>query len=127
MHLACQKGHNEVVKKIAERSMVLQWIKSSNADDEMKTPLHIACQNGHKEVVETLLELIGDDKLGVTKDGMNPIHVAVKFCFPEIVKLLLSKYPYDVNTAYTEGLTPLHYAAKYCEECPEMITTLLHK
>jgi len=123
MHLACQNGHKQVVEAIA--TMVPEWVDSSDADNDMRTPLHVASENGDEKIVEILVN--HNAHLKAMKDGITPIHVAVKKGYTEVVRKLLSKYPDQVNTADMKGKTPLHLAARYCGDHSNIVTELLKR
>ena len=123
MHLACQNGHEQVVKAIA--TMVPEWVDSSDADNGMRTPLHVASENGYVKVVEILVK--HKAKLKAMKDGITPIHMAVQEACIEVVRVLLPAYPDEVNTADMKKKTPLHLAARYCGNHPGIVTELLER
>ena len=123
MHLACQKGHEQVVEAIATN--VPEWIDSSDADNGMRTPLHVASENGYAQVVKTLVKHKAE--LKAAKDGITPIHMAVQKGYIEVVRVLLSAYPDEVDTADMKKNTPLHLAAQYCGNHPGIVTELLER
>ena len=123
MHLACQKGHCEVVNKIA--SLVPEWIDATCSNQDMCTPLHIACEYSHKDVMSTLLK--HGAKVFFTKEKMlSPLHIAVMKEFTEGVELLLDERPECVNCKDKQKRTPLHYAGEHCHK-GEIITLLLER
>ena len=120
MHLACQNGHEQVVKAIA--TMVPEWI---DANDDTWTPLHMASVKGYVQVVETLVNHKATFK--AVNGGITPIHLAVKKGYIDVVRVLLSAYPDEVNTPDENGKTPLHLAAKHCGDQPGIVTKLLER
>ena len=88
MHLACRKGHCEVVEKIA--STVQVWIDAPNSYEDMYTPLHIACKHFHEDILCVLLK--HNAKESFTKEeGLSPVHLAVKNEFTDGLKSYLMK------------------------------------
>ena len=122
MHLACQRGQHEVVKKIA--SLVPEWIDTAESKNKY-TPLHIACEHFHKDVISILLDH-GAKVCTTKKDELSPLHIAVRKEFTEGVKLLLEKRPECVNLTDKQQRTPLHYAGEHCH-IAEIITLLLER
>ena len=123
MHLACENGQVEVVKKIA--TMVPQWINSSNEDNDMKTPLHVASEKSYIGIVNELV--MQNAKLCSTRDGITPIHMAAQKGNIEVVKALLLAYPNQIDCADNKGQTPLHYAAQHCGDHSEVVTELIER
>jgi len=122
MHLACQKGHHQVVDEIAR--LVHVWIDAANRYQDMYTPLHTACECSHKNVMDVLLE--HKAKVCFTKkESLSPLHLAVKKGFADGLELLLNKRPDYVNCTDNQLRTPLHYAGEHCHK--SNIITLLHK
>lgn len=122
MHLACQRGQHEVVKRIA--SLVPEWIDTATSKDKY-TPLHIACEHFHKDVISVLLE--HEAKISTTKkDELSPLHIAVRKEFTEGVELLVKRRPECVNLRDKQQRTSLHYAGEHCN-IPQIITLLLER
>lgn len=123
MHIACQRGHHEIVNKIA--SLVPEWIDVADSNKDMYTPLHYACEHSHETVVSLLLEHGANVSL-TREEGWSPLHIAVMKQFTEGVKLLLEKKPECVNYKDKQQCTPLHYAGKHCNKS-EIITILVNR
>lgn len=123
MHIACQRGHYEVVNEIASR--VPEWIGAADSNRDMYTPLHYACQYCHEAIVSILLKHGASVSL-TREEGWSPLHIAVMKQFTEGLKLLLEKNPQFVNCRDKQQCTPLHYAGKHCNK-PEIITLLLKR
>lgn len=120
MHLACQRGQHEVVKKIA--SLVPEWIDTADSKNKY-TPLHIACEHFHKDVISILLD--HGAKISTTKkDELSPLHIAVRKEFTEGVELLVEQRPECVNLTDKQRCTPLHYAGEHCHKA-EIIAILI--
>ena len=123
MHIACQRGHCEVVKEIASR--VPEWIDAADSNRDMYTPLHYACKYSPEAVVSILLKHGASVSL-TREEGWAPLHIAVMKQFTEGLKLLLEKKPQFVNCRDKQQCTPLHYAGKHCNK-PEIVTLLLKR
>ena len=123
MYLACQNGHLEVIKLIAE--MAPQWVNSSDSDNDMRTPLHVASEKGYEEIVNVLMMHNAIPR--PTKNGFTPIHMAVQKGHINVMKTLLSRFPNEVSTADKKKQTPLHHAARECGDYPEIVTELIRR
>ena len=115
LHLACQEGHHNVVKKL-EPHLSAEDIRQE--DRERNTALHLACEGGEKEMVKLLLEK------GASIDGLinvrnvrdeAPIHVAARCGYEGIVVLLLER-GVEIDVRDNHGRTPLHHAARNDQE-----------
>ena len=121
MHLACWRGHREVVEKIA--SLVPVWIDAANSSEDMYTPLHVACEHFHKDVMCVLLK--HGAKVSSTEKGkLSPVHLAVKNGYTDGLEILLKERPHCVNCIDKQNRTPLHYAGEHCHKS-EIIALLL--
>ena len=123
MHLACRRGHCEVVKEIA--NSVQEWIDVPNRHGDNYTPLHIACEHLHKDVMCVLLK--HNAKVSFTKEEvLSPAHLAVKNDFTDGLEILLNKRPAWVNYKDKQHRTPLHYAVEHCHNS-KIIALLLER
>jgi len=123
MHLACRKGHCEVVEKIA--STVQVWIDAPTSYEDMYTPLHSACKHFHEDILCVLLKHNANES--VTKEeGLSPVHLAVKNEFTDGLKSLLNERPACVNYKDKQHRTPLHYAVEHCHNS-DIIALLLER
>ncbi|XP_043843395.1 ankyrin repeat domain-containing protein 27 isoform X4 [Dromiciops gliroides] len=83
LHLACQKGHFQVVKSLMDFSA-----KQNKKDSSGNTPLIYACLNGHHETAALLLEY--GASLNVSNNrGNTALHEAVIGNHAILVELLL--------------------------------------
>ena len=123
MHIACQRGHCEVVNEIA--SLVPKWIDAADSNKDMYTPLHYACEHSHETVVSLLLKHGANVSL-TREEGWSPLHIAVMKQFTEGVKLLLNERLQYINCGDKQQCTPLHYAGKHCNKS-EIITILVNR
>uniref|UniRef100_K1QP98 Ankyrin repeat domain-containing protein 26 n=1 Tax=Magallana gigas TaxID=29159 RepID=K1QP98_MAGGI len=103
LHLACAKGHADIVK------VLLEWHAKSNiGDSEAKTPLLKAVECGHDDCVKLLIDHNAHVD-AVDKSGNSGLHLAVLYNHPKIVKLLTSKGAnVNIKNKTEEGFAPLH-------------------
>lgn len=102
--LACQHGHAEVVRLLAE----------AGADTELpkfdgRTPLSVAAQGGHLEVVRCLCDL-GVDLDKPQRTGATPLHAAACGGHADVVRFLCSRKA-DRCRLDNDGWTPALLAA----------------
>ena len=122
MHLACQEGHYEVVKEIA--NLVPVWVDAANSHEDNHTPLHVACKYSHKNIMSVLLE--HGAKISLTKEGLSPVHLAVRDGFTDGLEILLKERPDCVNCRDKQKRTPLHYAGELCHNS-EIVALLIDR
>ena len=123
LHLACLKGHLNVVEVLSEH-MSEEVLEA--CDNQMNRPLHAACESDSADIVKLLVEMKADTtarnhKELLLKNGAQtttknnemeaPIHIAAKSGFTVIAEILLDN---GVSLEIEGGhkYTPLHYAAK---------------
>ena len=144
LHIACQKGHLNVVKAIESHVDPNKLQKMYDiCDKEGNTLLHLACQSNSKDVVLHLLNKrsAGTDARSNSKEapvcvaaqllvatnnkGEAPVHTAAQHKSIDIIELLLDK---GGNTVIElkdhRGYTSLHHAA---ENNQSEIITFLHQ
>lgn len=102
--LACQHGHVEVVRLLAD----------AGADRELpkfdgRTPLSVAAQGGHLEVVRCLCDL-GADLNKPQRTGATPLHAAAYGGHADVVRFLCSRKA-DRCRVDKDGWTPALFAA----------------
>lgn len=114
LHLACLKGHDEIVKQLLghfndgdnNKKQLLD-----TEDEEGNTALHLACENGSVKVV-TILEENGADTICRDRfsETLTPINIAAQHGHTEVVKHLLMKKPEIAYERDKSRKTLLHYA-----------------
>jgi len=72
LHLACEQGHVEVVRRLIESGA-----NKDLADKYGETPLHIACIEGHLEVARLLIQSGANNNLA-DDEGQTPLHIACR-------------------------------------------------
>ena len=106
LHLACYKGHLNVVKTLVEHGADL------SVRNWQKTPLvQIATIGGHKNVIKALTNQFGCNLNDTGFQGVNVLHVACKFGHVELAKILITEFGLDPMCVDDDEHTPLHYAA----------------
>lgn len=109
LHVACQKGHLNVVK-IFKSELDPEKVKKL-LDSEENTPLHLACQSNNKDVVLYLADEMKVDVNARNRKGEEPLHIAVQFASTHIVGILLNRGA-KIECQDIVGCTPLHHAAR---------------
>ena len=117
LHLACQDGQLEVVKRLRYH-LIEDDIKAK--DKEENTALHLACEGGVEEIVALLLEFGKTFRIeGLINirnvAGEAPIHFAARYGRKDIVHLLLRDGAKD-DERDNHRCTPLHHAARNDQE-----------
>ncbi|GFN85060.1 LOW QUALITY PROTEIN: ankyrin-3 [Plakobranchus ocellatus] len=98
--LACQNGHDSVVKALLKKNASVDITKENGC-----TALMLACQNGHDSVVKALLEK--NASVDTTeKDGCTALMLACQNGHESVVKALLEKNA-SVDTTEKDGWTAL--------------------
>ncbi|KAJ5939635.1 ankyrin repeat-containing domain protein [Penicillium verhagenii] len=110
LHIAAQRGHEQIVRVLLEQSSV----DINKADSDGRTPLIHAIVENHKAVVRLLLEN-GATMATSDCDGRSAFHWAVLYRRIDILQLLLkyreeSKMSLNLDTHDNTGWTPLHMA-----------------
>lgn len=121
LHLACQGGHETIVR------ILLDARADPNAQHEASNqrPLHIAALDGHVGIVELLLEA-GAEKDATGFGGVTSIHLATVAAREDCVRLLLKA---DVNLEISgtpmaskgRAQTPLYTAVRLGHDAIAML------
>jgi ankyrin repeat protein len=104
LHVACEKGHVQVVKELVEHGADVD-VK----DKDGSSPLHWACAKGHLAVVNELLSRGANIEVEDI-DGNTPLHLACANCHVAVVNELLSRGA-NIEAQDRYGDTPLHDAS----------------
>ena len=146
LHLACQKGHLNVVKVIESHLDPDKLQKMCDiCDKEGNSLLHLACQSNSKYVVlhllnersaeidarsnskdeEAPLYVAAQLLVATNNKGEAPAHIAAQLKSIDIIKLLLDKGDHSlIELKDHRRCTPLHHAA---ENNQPKIITFLHQ
>ncbi|XP_048257852.1 ankyrin repeat domain-containing protein 50-like [Haliotis rufescens] len=106
LHLACFKGHVDVVKYLLSQDIV----DINSRGLKKRTPVMLAAEKGHKEVVELLVNKGADASL-VDNRGNNILHLACLMGQMEVVKYIVSKVIVDVNAKNKKRKTAANIAS----------------
>ena len=115
LHLACQSGSVEVVKKLLSNG----GIESMSFQDKNGCiPFHLACQNGNVEVIKLLIENNNNpyfDIHSVDSNGWMGIHYATRFGHVELITFLLSHTQNEIINKQTlkTNKTPLMISIEF--------------
>ena len=122
-HIACLKGHTNIVKIFFECTKTKEReILANDCGKKLKSPLHFACEKGNKDIISMLK--INGATLEKNIKGTLPIHVAAKYGHDDIIcDLLRDTEGTDINAVDNYGNTPLNIATRYSRK--EMIEKLL--
>lgn len=101
--LACQHGHVEVVRLLADAGADRDLPKSDG-----RTAVSVAAQRGHLEVVTCLCDL-GADLNKPQRTGATPLHAAAYGGHADVAHLLCSRKA-DRNRVDKDGWTPALFA-----------------
>ncbi|KAH9735696.1 ANK REP REGION domain-containing protein [Citrus sinensis] len=129
LHLAAQRGDNDVIKDILGEidAQMMRTTSSVDFDAEVaeirvavveevnelgETALFIAAKNGHLDVVKELLQYMTKEGVSLkSNSGLDPLHVAASQGYQDIVRVLLDHYPELTKTFGQSNATPLITAA----------------
>ncbi|XP_046332501.2 ankyrin repeat and KH domain-containing protein 1-like [Haliotis rufescens] len=120
LHLACLRGHAEMVKYILSQKIV----DINGRGMYGRTPLMFAAIEGHKDVFDLVMSK-GGDVSAFDGNGNNILHLACLGGNVEIVKYILSQNIAEINSRDTYGRTPLMMAA--AEEHKDVFDLLVSK
>lgn len=113
LHLACQEGHYDIVKKILEKTKQHLSRLLKEEDNEGNWPFHHACFNGNLKVVDKLIQEHGTAVEQANSAGLSPLHIAVQTRNAKLAELLFDRQDgAEVDTEDASAQTPLHYSAK---------------
>ncbi|KAG6740651.1 hypothetical protein POTOM_056107 [Populus tomentosa] len=110
IHVACQKGHLEVV-----RELLIFWLDPMDfLNEKGQNILHVAAGSGQMKIVDEILrnqdlEALINEKVC---DGNAPLHLAAMYCCSEIVQALVSDMRVDKMIVNNEKLKPSGVVAK---------------
>ncbi|XP_048257918.1 serine/threonine-protein phosphatase 6 regulatory ankyrin repeat subunit A-like isoform X2 [Haliotis rufescens] len=107
LHLACIRGHLEIVKFV----LSLNVVDINSRGGGSWTPVMRATNRGHRYVVELLVSKGADVSL-VDGDGNNILHLACSQGHLETVEFVLSLNVVDINSRGGWSLTPVMRAAR---------------
>ena len=114
LHLACQKGHLNIVQVI-ESHLDTEKLQEMYklCDNEGNTVLHFACQSQKENIVRYLVDKRRThiDARNSSKNGEAPIHVAAQFQSTDVIDVLLNQGA-AIETKDAKECTPLHHAAR---------------
>ncbi|GIY18397.1 poly polymerase tankyrase [Caerostris darwini] len=109
LHLACQRGHTDVVKVLIKHKANVD--KLTNAQHDKLTPLMFASQKGHLDVVKLLVEHNAQVEMKDKKQRTALTHGVING-HTHITSFLL-RLGANPNATDTSGNTLVHYAAAY--------------
>ena len=81
--IACEEGHHEVARLLADHKADINRPNNAGA-----TPFYVACQNGHDNIVELLVELCANITAPLA-NGATPMLVACERNHTEVVHRLM--------------------------------------
>ena len=121
LHVACDKGHLEIVKLLTD-------CPQFNCEAENGwhlRPLHKACNHGNVDIVQHLVVEKGCDVTAKDYYSNTPLHYACKEGHFEIVKTLTDHPRCNIDAMNTDHLRPLHVA--YQSEHVNIVRHLVNK
>nr|TKS11513.1 hypothetical protein D5086_0000072460 [Populus alba] len=104
IHVACQKGHLEVV-----RELLVFWLDPMDfLNEKGQNILQVAAESGQMKIVDEILKNRDLEALINEKDydGNTPLHLAAMYGRPEIVQALVSDKRVDKTIVNNEKLKP---------------------
>ena len=110
LHVACRKGHVDVVRYLVSEQGCSTACQNKNGD----TPLHEACREGHLVMVKALTsgQYYKAASNSQNKDGDTPLHEACCEGHVDILKYLISEKGCSASCENKDGDTPLHVACR---------------
>uniref|UniRef100_H2YS49 Uncharacterized protein n=1 Tax=Ciona savignyi TaxID=51511 RepID=H2YS49_CIOSA len=110
LHLAAQRGYNDLVKKLLKPIGSDQKASIDARSLDNKTPLHKAAENGQIDVCQTLLDA-GANVLATDSHGQTPLHLAAENDHSNVVGMFLAHRGNLVEIENKNGSTCAHIAA----------------
>ncbi|KAJ6856968.1 protein ACCELERATED CELL DEATH 6-like isoform X2 [Populus alba x Populus x berolinensis] len=110
IHVACQKGHFEVV-----RELLIFWLDPMDfLNEKGQNILHVAAGSGQMKIVDEILRNQDLQALINEKDcdGNTPLHLAAMNWSSEVVRALVSDKRVDKRIVNNEKLNPSAFAVK---------------
>ncbi|KAG6739625.1 hypothetical protein POTOM_057227 [Populus tomentosa] len=110
IHVACRKGHLEVV-----RELLINWFDPMDfLNEKEQNILHVAAESGQGKLVEEILGNRDMEALINEKDynGNTPLHLAAMYGRSEIMQALVSDKRVDKRIVNNEKLKPSGVVAK---------------
>ncbi|XP_028790314.1 protein ACCELERATED CELL DEATH 6 isoform X2 [Neltuma alba] len=106
IHIACKKGHVNLVKEFVEKPE--PWFDPMDSMNQKgQNILHIAAKEGKDKVVKYILREKKLEKLLNMRDknGNTPLHLASKYLHPKTLLLLTQEKRLNINLVNKEGMT----------------------
>ena len=97
-HMACEKGHLNVVEILMNKSQELGMDLNAQ-DDYGRTAFHLACLNDHLDVAQFLIKNSLNLKIDLTiqdNDGSTALHLACAKYDSQTAEILLEDHIYDL-------------------------------
>ena len=114
-HIACSKGHMNIVSILIEKSFELK-MSLNKTDDTGHTGFHLACKNGHSEIAEMMMNNSSKFKINLNikdKRGRTAFHLVCEEGHSKIAEIIInnsSKLKIDLSTKNKEDSTAFHLA-----------------
>lgn len=102
LHIACERGHEGVVRLLLEQGADL-----AARDKPGNTPLHSAVRGGYRNIVGLVLGA-GADVNATDYNSNVPLHMALTLDSNSDILMMLLSAGADVNAKNSFGNTPLH-------------------
>ena len=111
LHIACSKGHSNVVRMLMFESYYIYGLDPHLVDSDGKTVLHYAAQNGMADIVIPLVNGHGCDVECTDNSKQTPLHLACGSGGSEVVRMLVAECKADLKALNEDNNTPLQTAA----------------
>ena len=106
LHLACESGQEEIVKRIIE----CKPISVHSTDKSGQTPLHYAANYDHLNAAKLLLHSSNSDPMCKDNNGYTPLHSAALHGSIHVLTYLLTEEKCDPDIEDSDGDAALHFA-----------------